>query len=307
MPILPIETPPATETPAPKEGATPDPKDGAAVVSAGEPPGAGEAATANAKPTPTKAQRDFESRLEELATKDLSLKERAKAIDLAKAKLDRYTPLDEHLTKGELKAAARKFFGEKYTADLLLELADDFAPEEVSVEERVKRTLEAERKAADEAAKKKGEEETEQHRLAVETETKAYLTATADHLRRNKDKYPLICAWDDDPDIDHERIIDRMWRDHYKRTNEVPDPEKILEQVEAAHLARIKKTSFGPREPVAPTLEQQTGLPAPSEQPFEVKRNIDPSRYRSGAEEAADRLAAWDREQQQRALLSYGR
>ncbi len=321
MSILPETPTPTNGTPA-KEGAPPDPKANGgsadATHGAAAPPGLEPAGTSGgssakptdqaAKPAPTKAQKDFEARLEELATLDLSVKQQAKEIEKAKAKLDRYTPIDEHLTKGELKAAARKFFGEKYTAELLLELADDFAPEDVPVEEQVKRAFEAEKKAQEEAAKKKADDQVEQNRLAVETETKAYLTATAEHLRKNTAKYPLICAWDDDPDIDHEAIIDRMWRAHYKRTGEVPDPEKILEQVEAAHVARIKKTQ--PKEQAPPSLEQLTGLPAPVEPGFaprEIVRVVDPTRYRSGAEEAADRLAAWDREQAQRAMLSYGR
>lgn len=307
---------PTPETPT-KEGATPDPKDGASA--SGQPPtGTTSAAPQSPDPQgeggggkdgksePSKAQLDFERKLEELATLDLSVKQQAKEVAKAKAQLDRYTPLDEHLTKGELRAAAKKFFGEKYTPDLLLELADDFAPEEVSVEERVKRTLEAERKAQEEADKKKADEKAASDKAAVETETKAYLTATADHLRKNRDKYPLIVAWDDDPDIDHERMIDKIWRDHYAQTGEVLDPDKVLEQVEARHMARIKKTSFGPREaPRELTLEEVAGNAPAGEAPKPLAAAA--PRPPTGADEALARLEAYDKEQQQRALLSYGR
>ena len=215
------------------------------------------------RPTPArrrpKAQQDFEAKLEELATLDLSVKEQAKEIAKAKARLDRYTPIDEHLDKGEIRAAVKKFLGDRYTPDLLLELADDFAPEEISVEERVKRTLAEETKKTEEAEQKKKDAAAAAAKAAVETETTNYLTATADHLRKNRDKYPLIVAWDDDPDVDHEAMIDKIWRDHYAKTNEVLDPEKVLELVEARHLARIKKTSFGPREEREPTLEEVAG------------------------------------------------
>lgn len=258
------------------------------------------------KPEPTKAQQEFEAKLEELATLDLSVKERAKEIDKAKAKLDRYTPIDEHLTKGELREAAKKFFGEKYTAELLLELADDFAPTELSVEDRVKKTLAEEQRKTEEADKKKKDDEQASALAAVETETKAYLSATADLLRKNKEKYPLIVAWDDDPDIDHEKIIDRMWRAHYEKTNEVPDPEKVLEALEATHQGRIKKTRYWPKEPEEMSLEDYAGTAPPKEQPRAAPPPI-ANRQLSGVEEAHARLDAYEREQRHRELLSYGR
>jgi len=314
------ETPPKGDTAAdPKASGSPAAASNGAGDSHGRPTAPSTEAGSSApittpKVAPTKAQHDFEAKLEELATLDLSVKQRAKAIDLAKAKLDRFTPIDEHLTKKEYRAAVKALLGEAYTPDLLLELADDFAPTEVPVEEQVKRAFEAEKKVQEETAKKKADDQAENARLAVETETKAYLTATADFLRKNQDKYPMICAWDGDPDIDHERIIDKAWRDHYARTGQIPDPDKVLEQVEAAHVARIKKTKYWPQEPTAPSLEEATGYKAPetaAPDPFaaprEIPRVVDPNRRISGAEEAAQRLAAYDREQQQRAMLSYGR
>ncbi len=312
----------ATPEPPAKEGATPDPKgapfaekqsspgaaetaDAATTTSATEPAGSDTPKTP--KSTTSKAQHDFEAKLEELAKLDLSVKQQAKEVAKAKAQLERYLPLDEHLTKGELRAAAKKFFGAKYTPELLLELADDFAPaEEVSVEERVKRTLDAERKAADEKAKKDADDKAANEKAAVETETKAYLTATADHLRKNKERYPLICAWDDDPDINHEAIIDRTWREHYAKTNQVLDPDKVLDLVEAAHLARIKKTSFGPRDAAAETsLEEHAGV-APR-QPARPAPTPPNGRAKTGVEEAYAALEAYEQEQKQRALLSYNR
>lgn len=304
--------PPAEKGPAidPKADATAAAKpDGSTSAADGDTTGASPAgsspSTTTTKTPPSKAQQDFEAKLEELAKLDLSVKQQAKEVAKAKAQLERYLPLDEHLTKGELRAAAKKFFGQKYTPELLLELADDFAPEEVSVEERVKRTLDAERKAADDKAKKEADDKAANEKAAVETETKAYLTATADHLRKNQAKYPLICAWDDDPDIDHEKIIDRTWRDHYAKTGQVLDPDKVLEIVEASHLARIKKTSFGPKEQREQTLEEHAGVaarPAPSAAPPPPN-----GRPKTGVEEAYANLEAYEREQRQRALLSYDR
>ncbi len=305
MSLLPPE--PKTETPAPKEGEA-DPKADAQsqeAVAAGTPT-APTTASNGQKPTPSKAQQDFEAKLEQLATLDLSVKEQAREVAKAKARLDRYTPLDEQLSKGEIKAAAKAFFGDKYTPDLLLELADDFAPEEISVEERVKRTLEAERKAGEEIARRKGEEKTAADKSAVDTETKGYLGATAEHLRTNKEKYPLICAWDSDPDVNHEAMIDKIWREHYGKTGEVLDPDKVLEQVEARHLARIKKTSFGPKEHREPTLEEHAGNAPPLEAPRPLAALVN-NKPVSGADEARARLEAYDREQAQRAMLSYGR
>ena len=314
MSLLSNATPaPAAETPA-KDGAPPDPK-GPAVADAKSSPGDGSTANPSESggasekqtpPAPAKAQQDFEAKLEELATLDLSVKEQAKEIAKAKARLDRYTPLDEHLSKGELKAAAKKFFGDEYTAELLLELADDFAPEEVSVEERVKRTLEAEKKAQEEVDKKKKDEKTASDQAAVETETKAYLTATANHLRANKVKFPLMVAWDDDPDIDHEAMIDKAWRDHYARTNEVPSPDKVLETIETRHMARIKKTKFGPQEHRERTLEEHAGN-APAPEPVRPLVPAVDNRPVTGADEARARLEAYDKEQRQREMLSYGR
>jgi hypothetical protein len=318
MPILPTETPAKENTPDPKangsaaasssqssstEGSAADPSNSSAANTSAD----GTAtSTVPAKTTPTKAQQDFEAKLEQLATLDLSVKQQAREVAKAKAQLDRYRPIDEHLTKGEIKAAARKFFGERYTADLLLELADDFAPEEVSVEDRVKRTLEAERKAAEDAATKRAEEQAGADKAAVDTETKNYLVATADHLRTNKGKYPLICAWDDDPDVNHEGMIDKIWRDHYAKTGEVLEPDKVLAQVEARHLARIQKTSFAPRVERELSLEEHAG----NSPPVETQRPLAPpplAKPLTGADEARARLEAYDRDQEQRARLSYGR
>lgn len=303
----------ATPEPPAKEGATPPKPDAGASVDPGTKSADSGTSTTEPSPSPTptktaptKAQHDFEAKLEELATLDLSVKQQAKEVAKAKAQLERYLPIDEHLTKGEVRAAAKKFFGERYTADLLLELADDFAPREVSVEERVKRTLEAERKAADDKAKKEADDKAANEKAAVETETKAYLTATADHLRKNQLKYPLICAWDDDEDINHEAIIDKTWRAHYQRTGEVLDPDKVLDLVEAAHMARIKKTSFGPKDaPAERSLEEHAGVTPPRQ----LARPAPPpnGRPKTGVEEAYAALEAYENEQRQRALLSYNR
>ena len=310
-----------TETPA-KEGGQPDPKaadvdpksspGGEKTADPSESGGAGDKKepSAPAKAGSSKAKEDFEQRLEELATLDLSVKERAKEIEKAKAKLDRFTPIDDHLTKKEFRQAVKALLGEAYTPELLLDLADDFAPPELSVEDRVKKTLEEERKKQEEDQKKKDEETAAANKAAVETETKAYLSATAAFLRANQDKFPLIVAWDDYPDIDHEAMIDKCWRDHYAKTGEVPDPEKVLEAIEGRHLGRIKKTRFAPREEREATLEEHAGNTRPAEipaKPAPAPPAAGGSGYKTGVEEAYANLEAYEREQEQRKRLSYGR
>jgi hypothetical protein len=320
--------PAATEAPAKEgapEGASPDPKANGSPAAAPKPGEAsggdpsntsGESTATNTDQaaSPSKAQQAFEAKLEELAEADLSIKQRAREVEKAEAKLRadearsaRYGELDDHMSKGEVRAAVKKFLGEKYTPDLLLELADDFAPgAEISVEERVERKLAEQKKKDEEAEQKKRDEQAAAAKTALETETKAYLSATADYLREHKDQYPLICAWDDDEDIDHERIIDKIWRSHFAKTGEVLDPDKVLEQVEARHLARIKKTAFGPKEPAKEPSRDD--LPFDSlirgQQPAPAPTN---GRSKTGVEEAYENLDAYERDKKQRELLSYGR
>lgn len=311
MALLPPEpAAPATETPDPK-AAPADPSSSAGNEAPKETSDSGGASTpTDPKAAPSKAKADFEAKLEELAEVDLSTKERAKEVEKATLKYQWAAQADEHLSKGELRAALRTFLRDKYTPELLVELAGDFAPEELTVEEQVKRTLAAEQLKKDEAAKKKAEEEVAAELAEYQDQQKRYLGVTANALRLQKDKFPLIVAWDQDPRVDHEKMIRDILEAHMKDPAKAdippPLPLQVLQQIEDGYKAIIERTPYAPKKPRDElSFEEHVAESSERARPPATPPIVVTDERLSGADEARRRLESEDRERNQRSRLQY--
>lgn len=312
MSLLPNETPPASD--APKADASSSGKPEASDVASSDQPTSGSgsepapgAATSAAKPAPSKAQLDFEAKLEELAELDLSVKERAREVEKATAKYERTAKADEHLTKGELRQALRTFLGDKYTPDLLVELAGDFAPEQLSVEEQVKRELDARKKAEEEAAQKKLDDEKKADESLYAEQKGVFVGRVAELLRTNQAQYPYIVAFDADPNVDHKAMVEAII-DRWSEANEepAPTPVQVLEAIEARYRQGYERAHPPKKDPRELSLEESIGRPPAGAPPSPMAPPAPQGNVGlSGAEEARRRLEDEDRARAARSRMSY--
>lgn len=275
---------------------------------------------------------EFESKLAALGDMDMSVKQRETAIkkleeqyaglgDVGSSLPEGITPkmLAEALGKlksGDEVAFVKAILRDKWSGETLMRWADQFDAEEISVEERVRRTLEAERKAESEktaaekaeAEKKAADEKAARDKAdeeAADAEWTKKLTAAAEYLRANREKYPLTVRYDSYPRVDTERMVREQTLKWINDKNEIPTEEQIFQEVERehreflAHGSERKETDEDRFEKMERELKEsrlrETSQPVLS----------GPARAKSGADEARERLLAWENEQKARGQLSY--
>lgn len=359
MSMIPKETP-ATETPAAEGGADPKaaapaaappaaPTTSSGVPSASAPvtaasPGAPAATPGSAPVADPKA--DFERKLSSLADLEMTVSQRAKAIEQLEAKYKGYeglgAALPEGITADDLARALSKLregdtgtfvkamLRDKWNQEELIKLADTFDAEELPVEERVRRELAAEKKreqdAKDEEARKLAEaqaaakKKADEDAIADASRQLAEATKTGGQwLAKNIEKYPLIAALDDDEDVDHEQMYRSRLIDYVEKNgNRIPTDEEglqamrthIFDAIESGHRRKLERMNPKPKDMRQEMSEwdrvellrlkgEERAAAAPV-----VPVKVGP---KTGLEEALERMAREDREDQERAALSYGR
>jgi hypothetical protein len=283
----------------------PDLIDSAPTVEAPPPPADLSADPAPAPPQPEKrAPKDLDARFEEVLVADRAAKASQKAADIAlktatdreakalelEKKLARYNSIDEHLSKGERAAAIKALLG-KIDDDILYDLAPLVETKEMTVEEAVEAALAAKERKALEAATTKAEADAAAAQTTADATVTEYLVRSASYLKANLATFPLIKALG----CDHIKY-QTLSADWIESKGTAPEPQDILQLIEAEHLSKIKNTPYGPKEEPNLSLEDHAAATferhRPKGKPVE---RLDTGRM-SGAEEAIQNLERYEQE-----------
>lgn len=283
-------------------------------------PPAGDAPPTDGKEVPPKAKPpvDLDARLEEVlaesrrvADLDKVVATRLKKAEELEAKWGVKGLIDQHLAKGDRKAAVKALLDGKLDEDLLFDLAQELAavPGETaqpkpapSIEEQVAAVIAAREKAAEEKKAADDKAKAEADSKAATEQMDGFLTRSATHLKGNLDKFPFIAAWGCDTARYTQLLIE-----HAEKNHVMPEPEALLQVMEDEHRAKWAKSPYAPKE--APPVEdldahvaaayQRNRPPPGAEQP--------PARPKTALELAREELQAYDREQADRVRYSQGR
>lgn len=240
-----MSTPGASPAPAP--AATPEAK----AAPAGDKPTEGAASKTDGNPK-------IDPRTFELAELDLTLKQRARALDLREkaikdseegAKTSTWAQIQEALAAGDRRKAAKLALGDKYDNTVLYELAQDFADQaeaegapitKEQAKALAKEALEEERAAE---AKKKADDEAAaqvEGQKALDEQFVAYVQGTAAFLKANAEKFPLCSKWAHR--VSAEDIIAAI-RDPLLKERKVVMFEEVLAKFEEKFRAELELVS----------------------------------------------------------------
>jgi hypothetical protein len=236
-------------------------------------------------PTKTKAETDFEQRMQDLGSKAVDLQQREEKVakfeklglDLGKLErlADKLPGLAAALDAEDPDVeVARALYGDRLNLTTLTKLAnlpEVLAPKVLTVEERVQRTLAeakakevADKLAADQlAATKKAEDDrkaAEAAQAKLDQETGEYLKEAKAFVKANAARFPLFLAFDEQND--HEQMIVDIINDHLVESRKAGKPEileidQAIQKIEDRYLATIHKTPFAPRSRKEPTFEDE--------------------------------------------------
>jgi hypothetical protein len=287
---------------------------------------------------------EFERRLSSLADLEMTVGQREKAVRALEEKFSGFESLGAVLPEGvtaatlatalgslkagDEKAFLRSLWGEKWTSQKLIDWADAFDAEELSPEERVRRTLAEERKKEEDAKaaaeqKRKDDEEAARKKANEDAITSAgaqlkeQVGSGAKWLQENVVQYPLIRALDSHPRIDHERMFTDRLIEWAEKNGDLPKEaealaamrKEIFDSIETEHRQLLDLANPKPRN-MREEMSEFDRIEVARARKEEVAAASPPPRPagpRSGADEARERLRLLDEEDAQRARLSYGR
>jgi hypothetical protein len=305
-----IDKAPAETPAAPSDGVQP----AAAPPADAPPPSDGQAPPEKRPPV------DLDARLEEVLAEsrrvsdlDKQAAARLKKAEELEAKWGTKGLIDEHLKKGDRKAAVKALLDGKLDEELLFDLASELAaatspgaetaqPKTPSLEEQVAAIMAAREK---EAADKKAAEDkvkAEADQKAAQQQLDTSLTGAAKYLKENYDKFPFLKAWGCPPERYTELLLQ-----HAEKTGQLPEPQVLLQAMEDEHLAKWKKSPHAPAE--APAVEDLDAHVARAYERHKPPPGAEqtPARPKTALEMAREELQAYDREQAERIRYSQGR
>lgn len=246
------------------------------------------------KPQPTEAQVRYEARLEELAKADRAVKAEAREAAALKQKYARYEGIDERLGKGEIGPVLRQLLADKYNPDLLVTLADDLAPRERPVQEVVDEALSRKDRERAQAAEAERTQAAVASQAAADAEVATFMKRSADYLKGNAGKYPLIAAWDVPMDRYNALLLE-----HIEKHNTIPEPEVLFPLIEEEHRARARKAGLL-REEREVSLEEHVAAGRERGRAPSVVAPPMSAAGKSGYDIALENLDRYDREQRER-------
>lgn len=239
-----------SDTSAPAASATPTATEGAAAPPAAtdpSKPGEGAAPAEGEGQKPAANDNGYEARMEraliaqrqaETARKEADVKLK-QAQDLEK-KLQKYSGIDEKLTKGQFVELAQELFGEKFSEALLMDMAVALAakaepkdPRDLVREELDRRDAEAKRKKDEDDAAAAAAKDAEDQKIYEDFVDKAKAALDAGAEERFNLCHTL--------GVDMERFDEVLDELIEKKGGTCPDVEEILDVLEGEHEARLAK------------------------------------------------------------------
>ncbi len=237
---------------------------------------------------PSKAEAEYERRLEEVLAVDRATKESQRQVDIRLKKAQeleaKYGGIEEKRAKKEHVALARDMFGDDLNEDLLMELAGELAkakepkdPDKVFEERYAAKEAEKEAKAKAAADAKALEA-----KAAEDAELSSYLAKSGAALTEKAADFPLCVALG----VDSAHYAELRYK-FIEEKNAVPEPADLFALVEAEHQARLDKTPY--RRAAAAKDEGVTVHPI-------VPRGQAPAHFDTAEDEVRAMLRKYDQE-----------
>lgn len=218
--------------------------------------------------------------------------ERAAAVERAQL-IDKYGAdvkklVDESTDENELRASLKKLLGKRYSAKLVLAMTEDVDTEEnLSVDERIERRLQAERERVAAESKKKDDELLALQQQQAQKMVDDYVKETSEFINANLATYPFIELFG----LNGDDVAARMQK-KYEETGRIWTPQEIVEEVEGEHRERSRGKRLGDRllgatKPIDEDLDDSPRL-----RPVQKRDGSKP--YKSLEEEIDQELAEFD-------------
>lgn len=260
-------------------------------------------------PAPSKFEQDRERALAEIGEKDRAHKESVRAHEADLAELARLRELDKLIETGGAPAYLRKRLGEKYTEDVLVDLADDLSPrKDKPVKDQVAEELT--RREQEAAERKKTEEAAAGAKLQeeAEAELETFIGRSAEFRKEHAAEFPMSSR----PLEGRKKVLrdaryNELIGEWCEKHGTAPQPSDLFplleaelrsDAEEAARAAGLVRAAPSLEDDVLPTERRR---PEPTVTVINGGAGGGPM---TAAQRAAADLEAYDREQQQR--IRYG-
>lgn len=267
---------------------------------------------ADAKPAASKAQLDYERRMEEVLGVERAAKEAQRQADIKlkqaqdlESKLARYKTIQERLDKGEqLEEVAFDIYGDRLNDDLLLGLATKLAekqkattPEEVFERKWAAKQLEQAEKEKEKADREEAEKRTLDEKAQAESDQQwnDYLVRSAKVLVERAADFPLCDSLGVNP-LHFGAVVEKFVDDNKR----LPEPGEVYTLLEAEHEAKLAKAGRSKK-----SAEKAPGLSIAPPKPMATPRGPEPAptTWVDPVEEQRALLRAYDQEKRNQAAL----